>query len=125
MILSTSPIITYETLAFSLCGLISNNQRKYNNLVQVVLSAFVAASQAAPQLVYPYGLGYSHAITHAVPTTVKKVNIETKEIKFELKVFNYDSTKEYQIKEKQNLYKEFSHTMCYVSGVLPQSLVMN
>merc|ERR1712110_1041385 len=32
----------------------------------------VAASQAAPQLVYPYGLGYSHAITHAVPTTVKK-----------------------------------------------------
>merc|ERR1712110_973289 len=38
----------------------------------VVLSAFVAASQAAPQLVYPYGLGYSHAITHAVPTTVKK-----------------------------------------------------
>merc|ERR1712045_721894 len=34
----------------------------------VVLSAFVAASQ----LVYPYGLGYSHAITHAVPTTVKK-----------------------------------------------------
>ena len=76
------------------------------------MSAFVAASQAAPQLVYPYGLGYSHAITHAVPTTVKKVNIETKEIKFELKVFNYDSTKEYQIKEKQNLYKEFSHTMC-------------
>merc|ERR1711902_246539 len=40
----------------------------------VVLSAFVAASHAAPQLVYPYGLGYSHAITHAVPTTVKKVN---------------------------------------------------
>ena len=38
------------------------------------MSAFVAASQAAPQLVYPYGLGYSHAITHAVPTTVKKVN---------------------------------------------------
>ena len=44
------------------------------HVVQVVLSAFVAASQAAPQLVYPYGLGYSHAITHAVPTTVKKVN---------------------------------------------------
>merc|ERR1719221_1783869 len=34
----------------------------------VVLSAFIAASGAAPQLVYPYGLGYSHAI----PTTVKK-----------------------------------------------------
>ena len=64
------------TLAFPLCGSILNDYRKYNNLVQVVLSAFVAASQAAPQLVYPYGLGYSHAITHAVPTTVKKVNIE-------------------------------------------------
>merc|ERR1711920_528157 len=38
----------------------------------VVLSAFIAASGAAPQLVVPYGLGYSHAITHAVPTTVKK-----------------------------------------------------
>merc|ERR1719215_1563470 len=35
----------------------------------VVLSAFVAASSAAPQLLgYPYGLGY----THAIPTTVKK-----------------------------------------------------
>ena len=47
--------------------------RKYNIYIQVVLSAFIAASSAAPQLVYPYGLGYSHAITHAVPTTVKKV----------------------------------------------------
>merc|ERR1711988_527672 len=36
----------------------------------VVLSAFVAVSQAAPQLVYPYGLGYSHAVTHAVKKTL-------------------------------------------------------
>merc|ERR1719392_584192 len=39
----------------------------------VVLSVVFAAAQSAPQLIgYPYGLGYAHTITHAVPTTVKK-----------------------------------------------------
>merc|ERR1719385_87844 len=39
----------------------------------VVLSVVFAAAQSAPQLVgYPYGLGYAHTITHAVPTTVKQ-----------------------------------------------------
>merc|ERR1712227_629196 len=37
------------------------------------LPVVIAATQSAPQLLgYPYGLGYAHTITHAVPTTVKK-----------------------------------------------------
>ena len=69
-----SLLSTYVFILIVAEKLLCSKSQVINICVQVVLSAFVAASQAAPQLVYPYGLGYSHAITHAVPTTVKKVN---------------------------------------------------